>query len=176
MARRALAVVALAVGVLGLGAFIFAVTHDRAEQRQDTADTAQRADDRSRLVVRYLQGKQGISGVPGRAGVEGAPGPMGGRGRRGERGATGRAGSDGADGRPGVAGSDGAVGPAGTDGTDGKDGEDGVAGAKGDPGAAGPPGEQGPPGPPVESFTFTFLGTDYTCTDPDGDGDYTCQS
>lgn len=50
-------------------------------------------------------------------------------------------------------------------------------GPKGDTGAPGPQGEPGPKGDPgyPDSWTYTDeLGQTYTCTDPDGDHNYTC--
>lgn len=59
----------------------------------------------------------------------------------------------------------------GQDGADGRDGVDGAPGAD-----STVPGPQGPPGPAVGSFQFEWANQTYTCTDPDGDGNYTCES
>jgi hypothetical protein len=83
-------------------------------------------------------------------------------------------------------------GDRGFDGNDGINGTNGTNGADG-PGptdqqvadavtvfctannnCVGPKGDKGDRGPAVESFTFTFLGVPYTCTDPEMDGSYAC--
>lgn len=43
-------------------------------------------------------------------------------------------------------------------------------------GPAGPAGPQGPRGPAPASFTFEARNQSFVCTDPDGDGNYTCTS
>jgi hypothetical protein len=50
----------------------------------------------------------------------------------------------------------------------------GPAGETGADGPQGPVGAEGPQGPAPASFTFTFGGINYVCTDPDGDGNYQC--
>lgn len=60
----------------------------------------------------------------------------------------------------------GSVGPGGPQGEPGPQGAQGLQGDQG---------PQGDPGSPPASFTFTYLGIDYTCTDPDADGNYTCE-
>lgn len=104
------------------------------------------------------QGVQGIQGVSGPQGIQGPPGP---RGPKGDSGASGSSGS---------AGTIGATGPQGPAGPSGPKGD------QGEQGPVGPEGQTGPRGPAPDSFTWTMLGTTYTCTDPDGDGDYTCSS
>lgn len=121
-------------------------------------------------------------------------GPTGVQGERGPAGEDGRDATD-AQVREGIAAYCDArfrcQGPAGADGIDGSpgsngvNGSDGQNGAQGVPGPAGPQGELGPAGPqgiqgepgPVgpapASFSFTFLGVPYTCTNT-GTGDYTC--
>lgn len=104
-------------------------------------------------------------------GDTGPPGPPGDRGQIGPIGPPGPAGSDGP---PGPQGDTGTAGPTGQPGTAGAPG---AVGSSGEPGPQGPPGATGPPGPagaPPESFTFTWLATTYRCSDPDGDGDFTC--
>jgi hypothetical protein len=135
--------------------------------------------------LRYLQGKQGIPGVPGKNGI-GTPGPPGPRGAagvngtrglpgasgvKGETGPAGSNGQDGPQGAPGANGSDGAPGADGSDGQDGAPGQDGATGPSGTTGATGP---QGPAGPEPTSFTFTYLGQQFVCSDPDQDGSYDC--
>lgn len=136
-------------------------------------------------------GEPGPQGPPGERGQQGIPGLMGARGVDGQPGPIGPAGPTGP-----ASTIPGPVGPRGADGTDGVDGDDctpdiegcrgpqGEPGPKGDtgaasevPGPAGPAGAAGPqgePGPAVESWTFTFMGIDYICTDPDEDRAYEC--
>lgn len=132
------------------------------------------------------QGPPGIPGIQGPPGVQGPPGPQGDQGPRGFEGQEGDRGASGAD------GSDGTDGEDGTDGIDGQDGATGPAGPQGEPGPAGPPGpkgdkgdkgDAGAPGPAgfPASWTFTVPSnapgqpdTTYTCSDPDGDHNYTC--
>ena len=109
-------------------------------------------------------GPPGPSGPMGETGMPGAPGEPGGRGERGRPGPTGP---------PGPAGSDGEQGPRGEPGPVGPDGERGPAGPPGPAGADGDDGATGPAGYP-ESFTFTYLLQNYTCTDTDGDRRYEC--
>lgn len=88
----------------------------------------------------------------------------------------------------GPGGADSTVpGPAGADGQDstvpgpqGPPGADstvpGPQGESGSPGADSTvPGPQGPPGPRPDSFSFEWANQTYTCTDPDGDGAYSCE-
>jgi hypothetical protein len=87
---------------------------------------------------------------------------------------TGPAGEDGAPGPPGLTGMQGPQGEQGATGSTGSRGETGPAGPAGPGGEMGPAGPAGPPGPRVGSFTFSFAGLNYLCTDPDGDGNYQC--
>lgn len=111
----------------------------------------------------------GPSGPPGRQGLQGIPGPQGPTGPTGPRGLKGPKGQNGktVQGPPGVAG------PAGPQGEPGPVGPKGEKGDKGDRGDTGPTGATGPE--PV-SFTFTYLGVTYTCTDPERDGTYACEA
>lgn len=56
----------------------------------------------------------------------------------------------------------------------GPQGVKGDKGDKGESGPVGPIGPVGPQGPAIASFTFTASGVTQTCTDPDGDLNYTC--
>lgn len=115
-----------------------------------------------------------IVGPPGPAGVGliGPPGPSGPGGVGGPAGAPGV----GTAGAPGSPGRDGADGAPGEPGPAGPQGEPGPQGATGEAGQTGPQGPQGPPGQGVQSFTFTDnAGRSYRCTDPDGDGEFTCE-
>lgn len=135
------------------------------------------------------QGERGPVGPMGETGLPGAKGEPGKDGTDGKAGDTGPKGDPGADstvpgpqGPKGDPGADSTVpGPQGPQGQPGADsnvpgpqgpkGDTGDQGAKGDTGATGPKGDPGYP----DSFTFTFMGTDYSCSDPDGDHAYTCQ-
>lgn len=150
-----------------------------------TGRTAEKADERSSDNLAFLRGEKGLPGVPGRNGVDGAPGPtglpgpVGGAGRPGPPGAPGPAGRRGPDGPTGVDGPPGdpgqtTQGDRGEPGKDGRDGVDGNPGPAGPDGPAGPQGAPGPQGSRPDSFSFTYLGTTYTCSDADGDGHYDC--
>lgn len=131
-------------------------------------------------VVAYCSGGQ-CEGPAGPSGAAGEPGDPGDPGQAGEPGAAGE------EGAPGQAGSPGAPGPGPTDdqiaaavdaycsARNDCQGPAGPAGADGEDGAPGPAGPRGAQGPPPESFTFTHLAITYRCTDPDGDGAYTCE-
>lgn len=93
------------------------------------------------------------------------PGPVGPRGIDGK---------DGAAGEPGAAGPPGVTGTSGPPGTVGSPGDVGPQGPSGPQGMPGPQGPEGPTGPSPGSFTFTFEGINFVCTDPDGDGNYQC--
>jgi hypothetical protein len=107
------------------------------------------------------QGRQGEPCAPQVPGCTGPPGPGGQEGSQGQQGPP------------------GAQGPGPSDAQV----QDGVSaycaanpvnciGPKGDPGVPGPQGERGPA---IQSFTYQdALGVSYTCTDPDGDLNYTC--
>lgn len=102
-------------------------------------------------------------------GIDGDDGTDGEDGRNGVDGEDGRDGRNGTDGEDGVDGRDGT----GTDGEDGRDGTDGKDGADGGDG------QDGVDGSPPRSWTFTYVDPlgqshEYTCTDPDADGNYTC--
>lgn len=128
-------------------------------------------------------------GEPGQPGAPGDQGPVGEPGSEGPQGSTGPAGPTGVQGPRGKPGRDstvpGPIGLAGTPGDDGQDavgpqGQPGPAGPKGDPGAKGDPGDTGPQGPEgpagyPESFTFTYLGVTFVCSDPDEDRSYDCE-
>lgn len=116
-----------------------------------------------------VQGPQGVQGTQGPQGVQGIPGVKGDKGDPGAPGPKGDKGDTGAE------GTDGTPGTNGTDGVDGTQGDPGPAGPQGEPGATGPQGPQGEPGYP-SSWTFEYMGTTYTCTDPEGDHTYTCTS
>lgn len=127
-------------------------------------------------------GREGRAGPPGRPGDPGADGAAF-VGPPGAPGAPGGAGSPGASGTTGQSGADSTVpGPSGADGRDGADST--VPGPSGRDGAdstvPGPQGERGEPGAdgrPPESFTFTDrTGKTFRCADPDGDGNYDCES
>lgn len=123
--------------------------------------TAAQADNRALAQqVRELggtprAGPAGQAGSPGPQGPAGSPGSPGQTGRNGQNGNPGQNGPSGPTGRPGLAGAPGAVGQ---------------PGAKGDPGATGPQGPRGDTGPagatgpPPSSWTWTYLGVTYTCT------------
>lgn len=116
-----------------------------------------------------------VKGERGEPGQDGRDGRDGEDGRDGKDGAPGPPGPPGADG-VGVPGPPGPQGEPGIDGRDGIDGQDGAPGAPGEPGAPGAPGEDGDP---PASFTFETggpFGATYTCTDSDGDGNYTCEA
>lgn len=124
-----------------------------------------------------VTGASGAAGGPGPPGPTGPPGPPGSpgspgvNGHPGGPGSPGPGGASGAPGQPGAAGEPGAAGDAGPPGPPGEPGPSGPAGPTGPSGDRGAP---GPTGPEPASFTFVFLGRTYTCTDPDGDGNYDC--
>lgn len=128
-------------------------------------------------VIEGAQGTQGVAGPEGPAGdqgLEGAPGPEGPVGPQGPQGKQGPKGSPGDDGEDGETGAQGPVGPQGVPGADG---EPGPPGPQGETGETGPRGERGPAGYP-SSWTFTYNGQEYRCSDqtPDNDArDYTCE-
>jgi len=163
--RRVLvpAALALAGGVaLGMGVNALESLEQRADENADN------------IAVLAAQLKaEGIEpAVEPSSDVVPVPGPEGPRGPVGPPGADSTA--------------PGPVGPAGIPGGDGKDGAAvvGPPGPPGEsvvgpPGPAGPPGESitgppGPVGPSPASFTFTWLGTQWECADPDGDLAYEC--
>lgn len=140
---------------------------DEAHDANRTAQTATNAATELADQVRDLGGDPVVepselpkTGPQGDVGPQGPAGPTGPPGPQGEPGAKGKKGADGAPG----ASVTGPVGPAGADGKDGKDGADGA------------PGPAGPAGYPA-SFSFTGVGGQvFTCTDPDGDHAYQCES
>lgn len=132
-----------------------------------------------------ISGPKGQPGAQGIQGLTGPPGPRGLPGQRGKKGSTGSSGPQGSvglSGSPGKNGSDGATGPEGPQGPQGPKGDKGDTGEKGDPGspgadgATGPAGPAGPTGPEPGSFSFNYLAVTYTCSDPEGDGSYTCSA
>lgn len=127
-------------------------------------------DEPSPVVVVGRDGIDGQDGSAGPAGPQGPPGPVG------PPGPAGRDGSPGPAGAPGGVGSTGPTGPPGPAGEQGPTGEAGSPGDPGEPGPSGAAGPSGPPGPGPSSFTFTDqTGRQFTCTDPDRDGAYTCE-
>lgn len=126
-----------------------------------------------------IPGPKGDQGAPGKDGVDGATGPAGATGPTGPAGEPGKSGADST--APGPAGKDGAAstipGPQGPAGKDGAPGPTGPQGPAGEPGAPGADGANGKPAAAPSSFTFTYLGTPYTCTpNPPGSSNYTCTS
>lgn len=139
---------------------------DDAVRRFLEDDPAVTPSDVSQAVVAYcaLRGCVGSPGQPGQPGGSGATGPAGPQGPQGSQGATGPLGPAGPQGQPG------------SQGPTGGSGADGATGPQGPPGADGQPGPQGSQGAPVGSFSFTFLLTNYSCSDVEGDGAYTCEA
>lgn len=115
-------------------------------------------------------GPQGDVGLMGPQGPRGATGAQGAQGPQGPRGKTGATGAS----TTGMDGSQGPPGPQGEAGPVGAQGPQGQTGPQGQQGPAGPQGPQGPQGESPNSITFTYLGVEYTCTDPDQDGNYQC--
>lgn len=121
--------------------------------------------------AKSTRGRTGATGQAGAAGSQGAAGPRGPGPTRSQIAAALSA----------FCGAGKCVGPAGATGKDGKDGATGATGSQGATGPAGAPGATGgdgatgPAGYP-SSFTFTYLGANYTCTDSDGDRAYTCEA
>jgi hypothetical protein len=169
--------------------------NDEAEAGQDLAgqvriaceDEAIDTDDLQQLCENAVQvergepgpiGPQGTEGPPGLTGPEGPAGPAGPVGPPGPRGPSGPKGDTGNQGTEGDAGAAGAEGEPGATGPEGPAGPPGPPGPQGNQGPAGPQGERGPEGPAgyPQSFTFTFGAQEYTCTDPDGDRNYSCES
>jgi len=140
------------------------MAHDLKSKDGDIAALSQQVRDLGgKPVVAGPKGEPGKS-VTGPRGPRGSPGATGASGKPaptvtpspGPSGASGAPGKDGADstvpgpsGAPGadstVPGPSGPPGPAGQDGSDGKDGSDGADGK------------------PPASWTFTYLGSTYTC-------------
>lgn len=118
--------------------------------------------------------ERAVSGLPDRTRVPvPIPGPQGPRGPEGKQGRPGKPAptitpSPGASGAPGHPGADSTVpGPRGERGEPGADST--VPGPQGDRG------EQGPQGPPPSSWTWTYMGTTYTCRPTsEGSTDYAC--
>jgi hypothetical protein len=144
------------------------------DTRLDTSDLGDICE-RAVEVERGEPGPIGPQGNQGPVGLTGPPGPPGPTGLTGQRGARGETGPRGADGEPGEPGPEGDAGPPGPAGPAGPPGP---AGPQGEVGPQGPQGERGPDGPAgyPDRFTFTFANETYTCTDPDGDRNYTCES
>ena len=114
------------------------------------------------------RGEPGRDGRDGDDGSDGAPGPPG---ATGADGAPGPAGANGATGLPGFPGPPGATGAQGATGPAGPQGPAGEQGAEGFPGSPGP---QGPPGTSATAISITVSGTDFACSDPEGDGSFLC--
>src|SRR4051794_5850526 len=93
--RRNLRRTWIALGlVLGLcGGLVLLAVLERNSRVGAAQTTADRADSRSRDVVRYLRGEQGLRGVPGSSGKDGAPGLPGAPGSPGARGPRGARGA-----------------------------------------------------------------------------------
>lgn len=184
-ARLGVVVVLLIVG----GVFLWSVQRDRDRVADELAtahtDIAELASALATVSgqVEALGGEPAVEVEAGVDGPELVPGPQGETGQRGPQGPEGDPGPPGPVGPMGAMGADGLAGPDGAPGSDGEvgaPGETGPAGTAGAPGPPGPQGEPGPagaqgdPGPPPESWSFTWLGTTWTCTDPDGDLAYEC--
>jgi cell division protein FtsB len=128
-----------------------------------------------------MPGPQGPQGIPGLQGLQGIPGLQGPAGPAGKDGTSctpdipACVGPAGPPGPAGPAGKDGAAGPSGADGKDGATGPVGPTRPAGPSGSAGP---TGPAGYPTSfGWTLTLVGNrtvTYTCTDTDGDHQYTC--
>jgi hypothetical protein len=136
-------------------------TEQTASQSKTTAEQAKqkatKVEQQTIRITRVLQGKS-VPGLNGEAGQRGQPGPQG---PIGPFGVPGQSGTAGAQGSPGENGVNGDPGPQGT---------------QGDPGAQGDPGLTGPTGPEPTSFTFSIGPMTWTCSDPDGDGNYECST
>lgn len=143
------------------------------EVRQEAID-AGRPDPGAIDEVVDEEDRRGLPGLDGEVGPRGPQGRSGDDGETGPAGPAGADGEDGTDGEQGPAGPQGEQGDTGTGGTSGTSGEPGPQGDQGPVGPQGPEGPTGSQGPAVESFTFTFLGIDYSCTDPEVDGSYAC--
>lgn len=179
------------VGVLlvGISYIIWGIDQRARDSAQTSAEALAYANQVK--VQAEAQGVE-VSDLPetleGKPGAVGPPGPQGERGETGRDGLTppcyfapticvGPPGAQGISGMPGINGTNGVDGNPGTNGLNGEPGPQGI---QGEPGVQGPQGEQGiqgsqgPQGPAVQSFTFTFLGVTYNCTDPEMDGSYSC--
>lgn len=152
-------------------------------------DNAVALEDARTLIGRLGTQVKGLGGtpvvvpsdVPEPTEAVGPTGATGATGDRGPRGFIGPVGPRGLPGEDGTNGSDGetVTGPAGQDGAAGAVGEPGPEGPAGPQGQQGPQGERGPEGPAgfPQSFTYTdATGIQRTCTDPDGDRNYTCEA
>ena len=126
-------------------------------------------------VIKPIPGERGEQGDKGERGERGPRGERGERGPTGDTGAQGPPGNQGATGPPGASGVPGPQGPEGPPGDPGETGPQGSPGPQGEIGETGATGSPGQDGEPPDSFTFTYLLTQYTCTDPEGDGHYTCE-
>lgn len=193
------AVIAFVVGLLGVGLAVYLAIHgtateqalDSTTQNKDkissqadqnantTLQLCARGDDIARALasaglcqgsvdVKQQIAEQGPPGAQGPQGVQGTQGPQGIQGIPGQKGDKGDPGAKGDKGVTGAEGTDGSTGPAGPAGPEGADGKDGTDGATG---PQGPQGETGPAGYP-DSWTFTYMGTEYKCTD-DGTNTHT---
>lgn len=167
--RLLIAIFFILGGLIAVGLIVRGLS-DRAGVAEEKADAAVSAVTELAAQVRALGGepvvepselpKTGPRGDVGPAGPPGPQGPIGPQGIQGPRGKQGQTGSTGV----------GTTGPAGPQGEPGPSGQDGKAGADGATGPAGPAGYPA-------SFTIIGLGgQQMTCTDPDGDHNYTCNA
>lgn len=169
--HRLLVAIFFVIGALIALGLIVRGLSDRADNAEKKADTAVSAVTELANQVRQLGGqpvvepselpKTGPQGDVGPEGPQGPPGPAGPAGPQGEPGTDGTTGPTGAPGAS-VTGPAGPSGPAGPAGKDGKDGADGA------------PGPAGPAGYPTSFELQVVGGQTLTCTDPDGDHNYTC--
>lgn len=121
---------------------------------------ADSAKQQNHVIVKFL--RRVYKGAPGETGPIGPQAPPGVASKPGP---TGDTGASGANGPIGPAAEPGAAGSVGAPGQDGAPGKDGATGADGAPGKDGQP-----PG----SWTFTYFGQTYTCSDNDHNGAYEC--
>jgi hypothetical protein len=202
--RRATAAVALSVGQRNKArdmVLCLLNTHKTNSERAKCLNLTLPAASRNLPGIAGRPGGRGPQGAPGvgRRGPRGPTGPRGPLGPKGnpclasldplcvgpagEPGKTGDPGEQGKQGDTGATGAKcdtGAAGAAGKTGDTGPQGPPGPAGGPGPAGPAGPQGAPGPQGPAVASFTFSFVDAagvqqTRTCSDPDGDLNYTCQ-
>lgn len=163
------------VAAVALGAafawIVLSIQGMSSDLKDKDADIAALSQQVRNLGGKPVAGPRGASGksVVGPRGPRGSTGPAGASGKPaptstpspGPSGASGAPGKDGADSTvPGPSGSPGAdstvpgpSGPPGRDGVDGADGKDGKDGSNGKPPAG---------------WTFTYLGTTYSCKPVDG--------
>jgi len=164
----AFSAVVLGVGLLigGAASFMLGLAHEVDKLRVDRNVLATQLENEG--IEPAVSDADPVAGIPGEQGERGPAGPVGPSGPVGPVGPAGIPGGDGKDGAAGVSG------PVGDIGQPGDPGPAGAQGEPGPPGAQGEPGPQGPAGPPPASFTFTWLGQTFTCTDPEQDGTAVC--